>query len=384
MDLSFLKAEIEKKRKNVESLNILLPEKRCFRRSDLEAKNEEIYWKNYYSKNNVDSVKTSSTSSTTSSSTNEVSSSMNSHSLNTEEPASTEKQLPPRSDIIKKFRERNQPIRLFGESDIDSYKRLRLLETMEPELKGQRNDFKAAMDKIDREYLSLILHANHPTSSSSDTTVDDKSLEANGTPTVITVEVKDEGFDLPDIIEQIKTTRKGNRAYDCQVILNYFKFLLKKWAQELNARDIDEKKTIQGKIETALHTQTLGYMKPLFRKLKSNTLQDDILEALINIVNCVLRRNYIRANEYFLEMAIGNAPWPLGATMVGIHPRPGREKIASKYVAHVLNDETQRKYIQAVKRLISKAQKLYPTIPSQCVDYGLKKENVTIVPSGKN
>ena len=32
-------------------------------------------------------------------------------------------------------------------------------------------------------------------------------------------------------------------------------------------------------------------------------------------------------------MAIGNAPWPIGATMVGIHARPGRERIASKHVA---------------------------------------------------
>jgi len=45
-------------------------------------------------------------------------------------------------------------------------------------------------------------------------------------------------------------------------------------------------------------------------------------------------------------MAIGNAPWPIGVTMVGIHARTGREKIFSKHVAHVLNDETQRKYIQ--------------------------------------
>ena len=45
-------------------------------------------------------------------------------------------------------------------------------------------------------------------------------------------------------------------------------------------------------------------------------------------------------------MAIGNAPWPIGVTMVGIHARTGREKISSRYVAHVLNDETQRKYIQ--------------------------------------
>ncbi len=39
----------------------------------------------------------------------------------------------------------SQPTRLFGESDVDSYRRLRLLEITEPELKGQRNDFKAGL-----------------------------------------------------------------------------------------------------------------------------------------------------------------------------------------------------------------------------------------------
>ena len=49
-------------------------------------------------------------------------------------------------------------------------------------------------------------------------------------------------------------------------------------------------------------------------------------------------------------MAIGNAPWPIGVTMVGIHARTGREKIFARNVAHVLNDETQRKYIQVIVR----------------------------------
>ena len=61
-------------------------------------------------------------------------------------------------------------------------------------------------------------------------------------------------------------------------------------------------------------------------------------------------QNYIslnfQANDAYLEMAIGNAPWPIGVTMVGIHARTGREKIFARNVAHVLNDETQRKYIQ--------------------------------------
>lgn len=60
----------------------------------------------------------------------------------------------------------------------------------------------------------------------------------------------------------------------------------------------------------------------------------------------MLENILLQANDAYLEMAIGNAPWPIGVTMVGIHARTGREKISSRYVAHVLNDETQRKYIQ--------------------------------------
>lgn len=59
-----------------------------------------------------------------------------------------------------------------------------------------------------------------------------------------------------------------------------------------------------------------------------------------------LSPRFVQANDAYLQMAIGNAPWPIGVTMVGIHARTGREKIFSKHVAHVLNDETQRKYIQ--------------------------------------
>ena len=66
-----------------------------------------------------------------------------------------------------------------------------------------------------------------------------------------------------------------------------------------------------------------------------------------------------QAHDAYLEMAIGNAPWPIGVTMVGIHARTGREKISSRYVAHVLNDETQRKYIQVSIYSISS---LLPTI----------------------
>jgi pre-mRNA-splicing factor 18 len=60
----------------------------------------------------------------------------------------------------------------------------------------------------------------------------------------------------------------------------------------------------------------------------------------------IIERDYIKANNAYMEMAIGNAPWPVGVTRSGIHQRPGSAKSYVANIAHVLNDETQRKYIQ--------------------------------------
>ena len=107
--------------------------------------------------------------------------------------------------------------------------------------------------------------------------------------------------------------------------------------------------------------------------LKNQTVTDDISDSLTQLVKCALRGDYISSSERYMEMAIGNAPWPIGVTNAGIHARPARENIFSKHVAHVLNDETQRKFIQGVKRLLTKAQQYYPTDPSRSVDF-VKKD----------
>lgn len=44
-------------------------------------------------------------------------------------------------------------------------------------------------------------------------------------------------------------------------------------------------------------------------------------------------RNYVDANHAYLSIAIGNAAWPIGVTMVGIHERSAREKIFTNQVA---------------------------------------------------
>ena len=69
----------------------------------------------------------------------------------------------------------------------------------------------------------------------------------------------------------------------------------------------------------------------------------------------------------YIQMAVGNAPWPIGVTMVGIHERGGRDRIMSNKVAHVMNDEMMRKYITSIKRLMKYAQTKFPTDPSKMV-----------------
>jgi len=75
-------------------------------------------------------------------------------------------------------------------------------------------------------------------------------------------------------------------------------------------------------------------------------------------------KEFIRAHDKYVELAIGNSPWPMGVTMVGIHERSGRSRINTNQIVHVLNDETTRKYLQSVKRLLTVCEKEYGQLAS--------------------
>ncbi|RUS12794.1 LOW QUALITY PROTEIN: Prp18 domain-containing protein, partial [Endogone sp. FLAS-F59071] len=92
----------------------------------------------------------------------------------------------------------------------------------------------------------------------------------------------------------------------------------------------------------------------------ANDLEPDILARITEITHNMQQRLYLKAQDAYLRLSIGNSPWPIGVTMVGIHERSAREKIFAAQVAHVLNDETTRKWIQSLKRLMSFCQDKYP------------------------
>lgn len=265
-----------------------------------------------------------------------------------------------RSEVMRKLRERGEPILLFGESELDSCRRLRLLEISAPEVNlGYRNDFQQAMDAVDQAYLQEMLIDNPV----------DPNKDKN----------KNEDIDLDSSItyeslqEKAPQLGRGDKQHDIDVCLNLLKLLLCKWNDQVNTV-VNEKMKTKTKIARATFTQTRVYLKPLLKKLKNNKIPEDIFDSLTEIIKHLLKRDYIAASDAYLTMAIGNAPWPIGVTMVGIHARTGREKIFSKNVAHVLNDETQRKYIQGLKRLMTKCQEFFPTDPSRSVEYVSKKD----------
>ncbi|XP_010888712.1 pre-mRNA-splicing factor 18 isoform X1 [Esox lucius] len=349
--MDILKAEIARKRKLIEEKDLVDDSKKYFKRADLARKEEEEYFKRCGYKVQKETPERQLEK--------KVEKAEPSTSSNTAlEMEMTEEKLPmslSRQEVIRRLRERGEPVRLFAESDYEAFQRLRKIEILAPEVnKGLRNDLKAAMDKIDAQYLNEIVGGTGEPGEV-DTQHDLKVHEADTT--------------IEELEALGKSLGTGDDNRDQDVIDKVLRFLLGVWAKDLNSREDHVKRSVQGKLASATQKQTESYLKPLFRKLRKKSLPADIKESITDIIKFMLQREYVKANDAYLQMAIGNAPWPIGVTMVGIHARTGREKIFSKHVAHVLNDETQRKYIQGLKRLMTICQKHFSTDPSKCVEY---------------
>ena len=90
--------------------------------------------------------------------------------------------------------------------------------------------------------------------------------------------------------------------------------------------------------------------------------------ALVEMIDFCEAGEFVKANDAYILVAIGNSAWPIGVTSVGIHTRTARENVEQKNVAHVMNNEMQRKYLTSVKRLMKFAQDQRPDVaPSKKV-----------------
>ena len=50
----------------------------------------------------------------------------------------------------------------------------------------------------------------------------------------------------------------------------FFQLVLKEWGTDINKQSDEERRSLKGKMNSAMHAQTVSYMKPMFRKLKNH------------------------------------------------------------------------------------------------------------------
>lgn len=247
-----------------------------------------------------------------------------------------------KAEVVARLRGLKEPVTLFGEDEWHRFNRLRELELAREEgTKGQRNVFQKRLREMEakdaEEDIFSYAGAKLPE-------VNSKTAASK----------QNEGAN----VEASPGTPHCKEDY---VYLEMRKYM-RLWASEIESMSKEERRTNKGRSLVVTYEETKDWLKPLYKLLRKRKLAKNILDALKSIFDATAEREYIRANSLYLEqLAIGKAPWPMGATMVGIHARAAREKIGEDKIAHVMNDDKTRKYIQGVKRLLTVAQRHFPT-----------------------
>lgn len=170
---------------------------------------------------------------------------------------------------------------------------------------------------------------------------------------------------------EVGTKPPASSDYDGRLLLarrisTWLNMILEEWQRAMAGRDEVTKSSQKGKEALRSLEQALENLKPLFRKLEKmpsepSTLPGDILKPMLDIVDKMQQRKYVRANDAYLQLSIGKAQWPIGVTMVGIHERSSREKInEGENKAHIMADEETRKILQSIKRCLTFAQTRWP------------------------
>ncbi|CDJ59106.1 pre-mRNA splicing factor 18, putative [Eimeria maxima] len=199
-------------------------------------------------------------------------------------------------EIFRRLRKLKQPITLFAETPWKRYCRLCKLEVqvIDDEMtEGQKNVFHAMQREGEEE----------------------EEFEEESKPVPSSEKGEAEKSDAAAATQNTKSKETTEQTKEAAVI-GWARKMLSLWEEELKSRSEDEKATAEGMQATALHRQTKKDLKPLFKKLKHRDLEADILEKLFDIVSLCEERKYRDAHGAFMLLAIGNAAWPMGVTMV--------------------------------------------------------------------
>jgi pre-mRNA-splicing factor 18 len=175
-----------------------------------------------------------------------------------QEESSDDEDLPDEEELVKQLRERDQPIKLFGETRKERHSR----------------------------YWSVA----------------DPQVKTMPIPTTLRL-VKEADMKVP---QKLPKTRKERKLVRRQ-LASYFTLLLKEWIVALNSRSQDIKESSSGKTAYAAMLGAKNDLVLLFRRLEKDEVEDAVLQGVMDIVHAAQERRYVDANKKYILLSIGKA-----------------------------------------------------------------------------
>ena len=157
-----------------------------------------------------------------------------------------------------------------------------------------------------------------------------------------------------------------SNEYKSNELYNWIHLILEDWESYIKESILNKriKSNIVSK-ELEKYQQCTQNIKPLLNLLQEKKLNQVILDKLFTVMVFAENKDLLNANDRYIDLSIGNAAWPMGLTMVGIHQRTGKSSISPAQVAYILNDEITKKYLQSIRRILSFLQIRYNISPSE-------------------
>lgn len=105
--------------------------------------------------------------------------------------------------------------------------------------------------------------------------------------------------------------------------------------------------------------ETQRAVDELERRMQMRTFPAAVSEGMAKAAQFAESRKYKKAHEAYLEVAVGNAKWPIGVKGLQVKTRGCNDLIQP--ISHVLDQESNRDILTAFKRLLSAAQAANPS-----------------------
>lgn len=100
----------------------------------------------------------------------------------------------------------------------------------------------------------------------------------------------------------------------------------------------------------ALLDETKRDFVPLLYSLRVGSMDPDLLTSLATTLYYLQTNDVLHAKDAYMKLSLGNVVWPIGIIGVGV-----REGSSTKHASIMINDTTRR-WITAIKRLITRKE----------------------------